>query len=277
MNVLKQSNIIMSLNVQLPIEGESKNKFAQRVINERISFLKKYLEKTGLKGFTLGISGGVDSFVSGMLAKKTGYELCLISMPFGIQDDFNDVEKCINIIDPQRCYVHNIESSELAYQKMNLNIEDDINNQEEKLILGNIKARYRMLVQYSYAQKLNHLVIGTDHATEAVTGYYTKYGDGAADILPLAGLTKDVIYEMAKILGAPENVLSKKPSAGLWEGQSDEDELGISYEEIIKFLKGEEISEEMYNKIFNMYNMTKHKRQLPISPTDTWWLTFEEN
>lgn len=264
----------MNLGVQLPNDGETKQEFATRLIDERINFLKDYLEKSGLDGFTLGISGGVDSFVSGMIAKRTGYELCLLALPYETQQDFNDVERSINIINPQRYYVHNIENSKLVFTKMDINIENDINDDEKKLILGNIKARYRMMVQYSYAQKLNHLVIGTDHATEAVIGYYTKHGDGAADILPLSGLTKDVIYEMAKILGAPKSILNKKPSAGLWDGQNDEEELGLSYEQIVKFLKGEEVDEKTYNQIINMYNITEHKRQLPVNPSDTWWLTL---
>ena len=114
--------------------------------------------------------------------------------------------------------------------------------------------------QYALAFDLNLLVVGTDHASEAITGFYTKWGDGAVDITPLSSLNKRQVRQLASHLGVPKSVLDKAPSAGLWEGQTDEDELGISYDDNSDYLEGKEIGAEAKEKLEKQYQKTEHKR-----------------
>lgn len=261
-----QKRIIDALRIEQPKKDEDIRKFAMRMIEERAQFLKDYAKTAKIEGFVLGLSGGVDSFVASMLAKKTGLPLISIAMPYGEQHDWKDVIACRKVINPNSFIEIDIMNKVNQIEK-GLFLKE-LPKEKKNLIRGNIKARTRMNIQYAYASKFNSLVIGTDHATEAVIGYYTKYGDGAADVLPLAGLTKDVIYEMAEILGVPYSVAIKPPSAGLWEGQNDEDELGIKYKDIITFLKGESIDKNVKNKIISRYIATEHKRNMPVAPAD---------
>lgn len=266
---MKQYDIMRTLNVKVQSVCENRNDFINNIIQERTEFLKEYLKKTGLDGFVLGISGGVDSFVASMLARKAGV-LISISLPYGDQKDIDDVISAVEIIDPDNFIQHNIKAAVDA-QVISLLSSGYIPGEKLKLIKGNIMARERMSVQYSYASIYNYLVIGTDHATEAVVGFYTKYGDGACDIAPLAGLTKDIIYDMAKVMNAPKNILEKAPSAGLWDNQTDEDELGLKYSDIIDYLQGRSIQSDVKAKIESYYKKTEHKRQLPVTINDTWW------
>ena len=139
---------------------------------------------------------------------------------------------------------------------------------------GNIKARIRMVAQYTIASQRSLLVIGTDHAAEAITGFYTKHGDGAADIVPLAGLTKSQGAAMLAELGAPPRLWQKAPTADLLDnqpGQTDEESLGVSYREIDDYLAGETVSEAASSKLTALYLKSEHKRRMPVAPNDDWW------
>jgi len=258
-----QNNIIKELNVDTgwDIEG---------LVLERSTFLKEYRAKVGATCYVLGISGGVDSFVAAMLVKESGVPLTTIILPYGEQRDIKDSMEALGVINPLSSLHHNIK---ISVDAMFTPIILKIGCSPEKcnLIKANIMARERMNVQYAYAGGLNGLVVGTDHATEAVVWYFTKYGDGAADITPLAGLLKDDIYKLAEYFNAPECILKKAPSAGLWDGQTDEDELGVTYASICKYLRGEEVPDKDREIIESRYNAGYHKSQPPVSITDRWW------
>jgi NAD+ synthase len=128
---------------------------------------------------------------------------------------------------------------------------------------GNMKARMRMVIQYALAFERNLLVVGTDHASEAITGFFTKYGDGAVDITPLSTLNKRQVRQLAEQLGVPEQIVTKAPTAGLWPGQTDENELGIRYDDNCDYLEGKDIDPAVREKLERQYLRTEHKR-LPI-------------
>lgn len=272
---LAQKSIIERLNVVTIGKDENKEGFIKNIIEERSKFLKNYLEKTGMNGYVLGLSGGVDSFVASMLVKYAGLKLLSIALPYGLQCDIDDTYECEKIISPDKFIVHNIQNAvDGQLEIIKLEKESNYNNisiEKQNLIKGNIMARERMAVQYSYGSIYNYLVIGTDHATESVTGFYTKWGDGACDIVPLSGLTKDIIYDIARYFNAPKRILEKAPSAGLWENQTDENELGLKYSDICSYLQGKTIDINIQNKIESIYNKTEHKRQLPVAFNDNWW------
>lgn len=268
-----RNKIINTLKVEQQGHEEGRESFIKRIIKERSDFLKEYLLYSKAEGYILGLSGGVDSFVASSLVKNAGLKLISVALPYGTQSDIKDTLQCVNKLEPYKFITHNIKSSvdhQIYELSINSNI-DELSIDKLNLLKGNIMARERMAIQYSYGSIYNCLVIGTDHATEAITGFYTKFGDGACDIAPLSGLTKDVIYEIAKYFDAPENVLRKAPSAGLWEGQTDEDEIGISYNSICNYLNGKNVSTEDEIKLENIYRRTEHKRHLPVTINDNWW------
>lgn len=249
-----QEKIIKELGVIKQEKGENRKDFIERIIKMKTDFLKNYMDKPA---YCLGLSGGVDSFVASMLAKNAGAYLVNIAMPNGEQYDFEDVLAAKEIIKPDVWIEKNI--------ALSVNAIDTESKQSTDLTLGNIAARTRMIVQYDIASKYNCLVIGTDHATEAITGFYTKYGDGGCDVAPLSGLTKDVIYEIAEYFNAPKSIMSKAPSAGLWPGQTDENELGLTYKVIVDYLNGKTIPLEDRFNLERRYFNTSHKRHMPAT------------
>lgn len=214
-----QTEIQKTLHVKPVIEPKDEIRF-------RINFLKKYLLKVGAKGFVLGISGGQDSTLAGKLAqlainelKEEGYDAKFIAvrLPYGEQRDEDDAQEALNFINPDDSFIFNIQSSvfafELQYGTKNGNRLSDYHR-------GNVKARMRMIAQYAIGgENDNLLVIGTDHAAEAVTGFFTKFGDGGADILPLTGLTKRQGKALLKELNAPEKLYLKAPTADLLDNK----------------------------------------------------------
>jgi NAD+ synthase len=144
--------------------------------------------------------------------------------------------------------------------------EMTVTDERARMADANLRARLRMSTIYSYANALNYLVVGTDNMAELYTGYFTKYGDGAVDILPIANLLKREVRQWASVLGVPENVIKKAPSAGLWVGQTDEDEMGISYDIIDDYLSGKKVSEENIRIIERFHKNTQHKRETPPKP-----------
>jgi len=145
-----------------------------------------------------------------------------------------------------------------AIKKLNLFKDDYL-----KITDANLRARLRMSTLYSIANNLGYMVVGTDNADETYTGYFTKFGDGAVDIMPLKKILKKDVYEIGKVLGVPETILKKAPSADLWENQTDESEMGVSYESIEKYISGEQVSEKDEKIILSLHKKSEHKRNLP--------------
>ncbi|MFP7495149.1 ammonia-dependent NAD(+) synthetase [Terribacillus saccharophilus] len=268
-----QTRIIEELQVKPTID-------AKQEIRSRIDFLKEYLLKTGAKGFVLGISGGQDSTLAGRLAqlaieelKKEGKDVTFaaVRLPYGEQADEEDAQLAMKFIDPAESYVYNIKEPVLdaaaAY-------EDAAGEKLADYHKGNIKARMRMIAQYAIGGQKGLLVLGTDHAAEAITGFFTKYGDGGADVLPLSGLNKRQGKQLLIELGAPERLYEKLPTADLLDdkpGQADETELGLKYEDIDDYLEGKIIDEKTAKLLEDRYMKTTHKRHQPASIHDDWW------
>jgi len=271
-----QKQIVLEMGV-LPVINP------QEEIRKSIDFLKEYLKNnTFLKGFTLGISGGQDSTLTGKLAqmainelneelKGNKYSFTAVRLPYGVQQDEADCQAAIEFIAPSNVLTVNIkESVDASYY----HVSEALNTPLSDYHKGNIKARHRMEVQYSIAAVKSLAVIGTDHSAEAITGFYTKYGDGGADICPIFRLNKRQGRALLKELGCPEHLYLKAPTADLEENRpqlADEVALGVTYELIDDYLEGREIPKEAAQVIESHYLKTQHKRHLPITIFDDWW------
>lgn len=270
-----QKEIIEELKVLPEID-------VQKEIRRSVDFLKSYLLKNqGLSTYVLGISGGQDSTLAGRLAQmaiselreETGderYQFIAVRLPYGVQADESDAQLALEFIQADQTMTVNIEAV------TNAMIEAvEVNNIEvDDYHKGNVKARQRMIAQFTIAGQLAGAVIGTDHAAESVTGFFTKFGDGAADILPLWRLNKSQGAEMLKELGAVKELYEKVPTADLEENRpqlADEDALGVSYKAIDAYLRGEDVAEKDAKVIEDWFIKSRHKRHLPITVYDDFW------
>ncbi|XEC97736.1 ammonia-dependent NAD(+) synthetase [Paenibacillus tarimensis] len=241
-------------------------------IRRRVDFLKNYVLEAGATGLLIAISGGIDSAVTTGLCKKATDELSSetgkpymtlgVFQPYGDQADISDSYAVAKAFELEHTVETNIEEAvdEIALEVEHAFKSISIHRHISRVAKGNVKARTRMVVQYALAFDLNLIVVGTDHASEAVTGFFTKWGDGAVDITPLSSFTKRQVRQLAAKLGVPQSVLEKAPTAGLWEGQTDESELGITYEDNSDYLEGKEIDDAIREKIERQYLKTEHKR-----------------
>jgi NAD+ synthase len=190
------------------------------------------------------------------------YKTLGVFQPYGQQEDIEHSYAVAKAFDLKYAGETNIKEAvdkvavEVEHTLKDIGLERSITPQ----VRGNVKARTRMVVQYALANELNLLVVGTDHASEAITGFYTKWGDGAVDITPLSTLNKRQVRLLASYLGVPQAILDKAPTAGLWEGQTDEKELGISYEANSDYLEGKEIDPAAREKLESFFTRTAHKR-----------------
>lgn len=252
-------------------------------IRRRIDFIKSTLTNSGLKVLVLGISGGVDSSTCGRLAQLaitelnselTGkptnvYQFIAIRLPYGVQADEDDAQQALSFIQPSHCLTNNVLDGVdgIHQQVIEALSEAKLLSASESQVdfsKGNVKARARMVSQYHIAGILGGLVLGTDHSAENITGFFTKWGDGACDLAPLFGLSKRQVRMLAKHLGAPAVLVEKSPTADLEDlepGKTDEDALGISYDQLDDFLEGKTVSSQVSAHIMNIYNKTQHKRQ----------------
>lgn len=270
-----QEEIINALGVNSQIDPQAE-------VTKRIQFICDFLQTTKMKALVLGISGGQDSSLAGRLSQlaveklreETGdneYQFIAVRLPYGEQADESDAMFAINdFIKPDKIMRVNIKAATDA-MVVSLNEAGTPISDFNK---GNIKARERMIVQYAIGGENKGAVVGTDHAAEAVTGFYTKFGDGGADITPLSGLDKRQGKALLQYLGAPAKLYDKTPTADLEEDKPmrpDEEALGVRYDEIDDYLEGREVSPAAAEKIEGWYRRTQHKRHLPIALYDTWW------
>lgn len=230
-----------------------------------VKWLQEQVKNSNTNGLVVGVSGGLDSAVVAFLIKKAfpndsiGVILPVKSSDKDIAHAEKVVQKCgINNMTIDLTETHHIMYSEIKNETKKSNVWND---KADRLNDANLRARLRMSTLYSIATNFNYLVVGTDNLSEWYTGYFTKYGDGGADILPIVDLTKTEVYEMARLLGIPQEIIDKKPSADLWEGQTDEEEMGTTYEMIDAYLEGKSIPEKDKTIIENMHQTTKHKRK----------------
>jgi NAD+ synthase len=250
-------------------------------IERRVEFIKQRLTQSGLKTLVLGISGGVDSSTCGRLAQlavnalnsesnteQQTYKFIAVRLPFDVQADEDDAQLALDFIKPNHSLATNIFSAAEGINNETINAL----KQAELLTAsaatidfskGNVKARTRMVMQYHIAGILGGLVLGTDHSAENITGFFTKWGDGACDLAPLFGLSKRQVKQLARKLGAPNQLIDKAPTADLEElapSKTDEDALGLSYEQLDDFLEGKNADKLVEEKIIAIYMKTKHKR-----------------
>ncbi|MGE6995591.1 ammonia-dependent NAD(+) synthetase [Pseudomonas sp. NPDC047961] len=272
----RQQEIAAALNVCAPFDGAAA---IQAEIDRRVAFIQQCLRDSGLKTLVLGISGGVDSTTAGLLAQRAvegmreagegdDYRFIAVRLPYQVQHDEDEAQLAVDSIKPDECHTVNIGA---AVQGLTRATEalDDLTPEKRDFVIGNTKARMRMVAQYTIANARQGLVIGTDHAAEAVMGFFTKFGDGACDLTPLAGLVKHQVRELAAALGAPEQLVKKVPTADLEElspGKPDEDAHGVSYQNIDAFLQGRAVPDEAARIIIDTYDKSAHKRQLPKEP-----------
>ena len=251
----------------------------QKEVRRSVDFLKDYLqENTFLKSYVLGISGGQDSTLAGKLCQmaisemreETGdnsYQFIAVRLPYGVQADAQDAAAAVAFQKPDQDLTVNIKPAVDALVA-SLN---EAGQQITDFNKGNIKARERMIVQYAIAGAHNGAVVGTDHAAENFSGFYTKYGDGAADLTPLFRLDKRQGKQMLKLLNCPEHLYQKAPTADLEEnkpGLPDETALGVSYKDVDDYLEGRTVSELAAQKIESLWRKSEHKRHLPVTVFD---------
>ncbi|KFF62805.1 NAD synthetase [Pectobacterium brasiliense] len=270
-----QNDIITALGVKSSIDPAQE-------IRVSVDFLKNYLNAHPfVTSLVLGISGGQDSTLTGKLCQtaitelrnETGnsrYQFIAVRLPYGVQADEADCKDAIAFIQPDRVLTVNIkpaiEASEATLRAIGVELSD--------FVKGNEKARERMKAQYSIAGMNAGLVVGTDHAAEAVTGFFTKYGDGGTDINPIFRLNKRQGKALLRELGCPSHLYTKAPTADLEEDRPslpDEVALGVTYEKIDDYLEGKQIEANDAAIIENWYRKTEHKRRPPITVFDDFW------
>lgn len=270
-----QQEIIRALGVTPGID-------AQQEIRRSVDFLKSYLKRHPfIKTLVLGISGGQDSTLTGKLSQLAitelreesgddSYRFIAVRLPYGVQADEQDCQDALAFIQPDRSLVVNIKeavlASERALKEAGIELSD--------FVRGNEKARERMKAQYSIAGMTQGVVVGTDHAAEALTGFFTKYGDGGTDINPLFRLNKRQGKQLLAQLGCPEHLYLKHPTADLEDnrpGLADEAALGVTYEQIDDYLEGKTLDPEAARVIENWYLKTEHKRRPPVTVFDDYW------
>jgi NAD+ synthase len=278
---------VTNLREQIIAELAVKPKIAPEAeIRQRVDFLKAYLRSTPATGYVLAVSGGQDSTLTGRLCqlaceelRAEGHEATFVAvrMPYGVQADEEDAQIALKFILPDQTITANVKPSADPVAAEAARALREQLGEEPRLrdfVRGNIKARERMVLQYAIAGQLNRLVVGTDHAAEAVTGFFTKYGDGGVDITPLTGLTKRQGAALLQELGAPSSVWKKVPTADLEDDRPalpDEEALGLTYSQIDDYLEGTGVAPELAAKVESIYLATRHKRSLPVTPVDDWW------
>jgi NAD+ synthase len=266
--VIEQMRVLPKIDVNYEVE-------------RRVNFIKSQLISSGMTVLVLGISGGIDSCTLGRLSQlavnqlnqeyEKNYQFIAVRLPYNVQADEADAQASIDFIQPSQHLAVNIQpgadaidqQTRLALDAIGLLTDSD---SKCDFVKGNVKARTRMVTQYQVAGLLDGLVLGTDHSAENITGFYTKYGDGACDLAPLFGLNKRQVRQIAEFLGAPRNIIHKAPTADLETlapQKSDEQALGMSYDQIDDFLEGKVVADDIAEKLVAIFEKTQHKR-VPI-------------
>ncbi|MBG9999931.1 ammonia-dependent NAD(+) synthetase [Pseudoalteromonas sp. NSLLW24] len=268
-----RAEIMAEMKVQSTIDVNAE-------ITRRVAFIKARLVAAHSRSLILGISGGVDSSTCGRLCQlavnelnkeqnTNKYQFIAVRLPYGIQADEDEAQMAVDFIRPSKRMTVNVQPAADALHEQAIaavvGCGEALPEQAQiDFIKGNVKARQRMVAQYEIAGFCQGLVVGTDHSAENITGFYTKFGDGACDLAPLFGLSKRQVRALATALGAPALLVDKAPTADLESdrpGLTDEEALGLSYEQIDDFLEGKPVSKDVEQKLVSIYMRTQHKRQ----------------
>lgn len=272
----RQAEIAQALQVVPPFADTSA---LATELERRVDFIATTLQNSGLQTLVLGISGGVDSSLAGRLAQLAveklraqtncqDYRFIAVRLPYLTQQDEADAQRALQFVGADEVRTVNIGASVQGLSQA-LSDLNALLPAKADFVRGNIKARIRMVAQFAIANATGGLVIGTDHAAEAVMGFFTKFGDGACDLAPLTGLVKGQVRAMAKHLGADDALAYKTPTADLEELnplKPDEHSYGVTYEEIDAFLHQQEVSAAAYQRIVRTFDASAHKRALPKTP-----------
>lgn len=231
----------------------------EKYLSEIEQFLQDYLNESQCESYVLGLSGGVDSSLVAAIARKAVGKDKLFCYALDVESNKNDIDdakkvakqldlnlEIINLTDTYHSYLKNLSKKELT-----------------RLTKSNLKVRMRMVALFAFAQEHHALVLGTDNADERYVGYFTKYGDGAVDLLPIVHLTKSEVRQASKFYGLDDKLVNRIPSAGLFEGQTDESEMGISYIDLDNYLLGKVVNSDVKKRIEHLHKISEHKR-VPI-------------
>jgi len=237
----------------------------EELAEQLISWIKEKALASGHKGVVLGMSGGIDSSLAAVLCQRALPQSMLgVLMPcYSSQED---EEHALTVAGKFSISTKTVALDSIFYTLLK-GLSNDGDAPVSQLAKANLKARLRMLTLYCFANQLKYMVVGSSNRSELAIGYFTKYGDGGVDIIPLGNLVKGQVRELASFLGIPQEVINKPPSAGLWPGQTDEGELGFSYDELDRYLVTGKASDEVRWKIESMIATSDHKRQPPLAPT----------
>jgi len=268
-----KAQILREMKVLTAIEPEFE-------VQRRVAFIKTKLKEARSKALVLGISGGVDSSTAGRLCQlavdslnhensQGDYQFIAVRLPYQIQKDEHEAQLACQFIQPSKLVTVNVHqgvdgvhsATVAALAEAGLPLPDVA---KVDFVKGNVKARMRMIAQYELAGLVGGLVVGTDHSAENITGFYTKWGDGACDLAPLFGLNKRQVRQLAAYLGAPESLVHKAPTADLEDNKpllEDEVALGLTYAQIDDFLEGKDVGKAVEDKLIGIYKATQHKRQ----------------
>jgi len=239
--------------------------FMQELADRLVGWLRERVAAAGCKGLVLGLSGGVDSAVCAGLCKRACPDNTLgVIMPcFSHPQDAVHAQA---VADAFQIPTITVDLDEIFAMFVRRLCGKEYNPHEACLPIANIKPRLRMTTLYYYAAERNSLVVGTGNRSEIMVGYYTKYGDGGADLLPIGNLVKWQVRELARYLGVPQEIIEKPPSAGLWLGQDDEEELGVTYQELDDYILNKNVPEDKARIIKSLIEKSQHKREMPLIP-----------
>lgn len=247
----------------------------QQQIEKTVEWLREKVAEAGANGLVVGISGGIDSAVVAFLIKRALPHHSLgVILPCGSsEEDIEDGKEVAGTCGIDTLNLDITPAHRLLVDRVLTDLEKKRGIEEgyRRTAVANLKARLRMSTLYTIANSLNYLVVGTDNAAETVTGYFTKYGDGGVDILPISNLTKRAVREWGRVLGVPEKIIDRTPTAGLWEGQTDEGEMGTTYDAVDDYIEGKTVSAKDHEIIGRLYARSEHKRKLPPSPPPEWY------
>lgn len=237
------------------------------------AWVKEQVNTAGAKGIVIGLSGGIDSAVAAVICKKAFLD-DILALLLPCYSSPSDMDHALMVADKFNIPSKVIVLDEVFELLRNLFAERGTTDEQERapgvsvkdLALANVKARLRMTSLYYFANHLNYLVAGSGNKSELSIGYFTKYGDGGVDILPMGNLLKSEVRELAIFLGIPREIVQKPPSAGLWEGQTDEAEMGVTYEVLDSYLSTGNVASDASNKIKRLIEESEHKRKMPPVP-----------
>ena len=235
---------------------------AEQLAQKLILWIKDKVLAAGCKGVVVGISGGLDSSVLAVLCHRA-FPQSMLGLLMPCYSSQEDVEHARTMVSKFSIPIKTVVLDTVFDTLLKALPDDRVDPSVGRLAEGNLKARLRMLTLYYFANQLKYMVAGSGNRCELSIGYFTKYGDGGVDILPLGSLVKGQVKELGSFLGIPQEIIDKPPSAGLWQGQTDEGELGLSYDELDRYLITGKASTELRGKMESMIAASDHKRLPP--------------